>query len=343
MIGSPFVLKEHNTVRFTMIKVMAALIPGTLAYAWFFGPGIWISLIWCGLLGIAFEAVALLMRDRPMQPALTDGSVLLTAWLLALSVPTLAPWWLYLAGMFFAVIVAKHFYGGLGQNLFNPAMVGYAALIISFPVYMTQWVGPTNLANYVPNLSDAFDLVFIGGSITPDAYTSATILDGVKTAVRGGHTVADALGLPIHGLIAGKGFELVAVMYLFGGLFLISNRLITWHIPVALLAAIGLTAGGLQLVDPAHHAGPLFHLMAGGSMLGAFFIATDPVTACTTPRGKLIFAGLAGFLTVIIRTFGGFPDGVAFSILILNSAAPFIDAFSQPRVFGHPRGGRADK
>jgi electron transport complex protein RnfD len=340
MIGSPFILKEHTSVRFTMIKVMAALIPGTLAYAWYFGPGIWISLVWCSLLGIGFEAVALVIRGRPLQPALTDGSVLLTAWLLALSVPTLAPWWLYMTGMFFAVVVAKHLYGGLGQNLFNPAMVGYATLIISFPVFMTQWAAPTTLANVVPSLSDAFDLVFVGGSITPDAYTSATVLDSLKTATRGGHTVLDAFAQPIHGLIAGKGMELVAIMYLFGGLFMISNRLITWHIPVAFLAAIALTAGVLQGLDPAHHAGPLFHMMAGGSMLGAFFIATDPVTACSTPRGKLIFAGLAGFLTVIIRTFGGYPDGVAFSILILNTAAPFIDAFSQPRVFGHAKAGK---
>ncbi len=340
MIGSPFILKEHNSVRFTMIKVMAALIPGTLAHAWYFGPGIWISLIWCALLGIGFEAVALVIRGRPLQPALTDGSVLLTAWLLALSVPTLAPWWLYMTGMFFAVVVAKHLYGGLGQNLFNPAMVGYAALIISFPVFMTQWAAPITLANVVPSLSDAFDLVFVGGSITPDAYTSATVLDSLKTATRGGHTVLDAFSQPIHGLIAGKGMELVAVMYLFGGLYLVSNRLITWHIPVAFLAGIALTAGVLQGLDPAQHASPLFHIMAGGSILGAFFIATDPVTACTTPRGKLIFAGLAGFLTVIIRTFGGYPDGVAFSILIMNTAAPFIDAFSQPRVFGHAKAGK---
>jgi electron transport complex protein RnfD len=338
MIGSPFVLKDHNSVRFTMIKVMAALIPGTLAHAWYFGPGIWISLLWCSLLGIVFEGVALVIRGRPMQPSLTDGSVLLTAWLLALSVPTLAPWWLYMTGMFFAIVVAKHLYGGLGQNLFNPAMVGYAALIISFPVFMTQWAAPVSLANYVPNLGDAFDLVFIGGSITPDAYTSATVLDSLKTATRGGHTVMEAFVQPIHGLIAGKGMELVAIMYLFGGMFMITDRLITWHIPVAFLAAIALTAGGLQAIDPAHYAGPLFHVMAGGSMLGAFFIATDPVTACTTPRGKLIYAGLAGFLTVIIRTFGGYPDGVAFSILIMNTAAPFIDAFSQPRVFGHAKG-----
>jgi electron transport complex protein RnfD len=340
MIGSPFVLKEHNSVRFTMIKVMAALIPGTIAHAWYFGPGIWISLIWCSLLGIGFEAIALVIRGRHMQPALTDGSVLLTAWLLALSVPTLAPWWLYMTGMFFAVIVGKHFYGGLGQNLFNPAMVGYAALIISFPVFMTQWAAPASMANYVPNLSDAFNLVFVGGSITPDAYTSATILDSVKTAVRGGHIVADAFTQPIHGLIAGKGTELVAVMYLFGGMFLMTKRVFTWHIPVAFLAAIALTAGVLQGLDPTHNAGPLFHIMAGGSMLGAFFIATDPVTACTTPRGKLIFAGLAGFLTVIIRTFGGYPDGVAFSILIMNTAAPLIDAYSQPRVFGHAKGSK---
>jgi len=330
-------------VRFTMVKVMAALVPGTVAYAWYFGPGIWISLIWCALLGIGFEALALLMRGKPMQPALADGSVLLTAWLFALTVPTLAPWWIYFTGMLFAVLVAKHLYGGLGQNVFNPAMVGYAVLLVSFPSIVTQWPAPHGLANYVPNLSDAFDLVFSGGNITPDAYTSATILDTVRTLLRTGHSVSDALAQPAHGLIAGKGTELVALLYLFGGLYLIANRLITWHIPVAFLIGVGLTAGVLQMLDPTHHTGPLFHMFAGATMLGAFFIATDPVTASTTPVGKLIYAGLAGFLTVIIRTYGGYPDGVAFSVLIMNTAASLIDAYTQPRVFGHARGGKAGK
>lgn len=338
MIGSPYILSANNSVRLTMTKVMAALLPGTLAHAWLFGPGIWVSLLLCGLLAIGFETLALLWRGYPLKPFLSDGSVLLTAWLFALSVPTLAPLWLYAIGLLFAVLVAKHLYGGLGQNPFNPAMVGYAVLIISFPTYMTQWPAPIQLANHAPGLSEAFNLVLGGGGITPDAYTTATPLDTLKTLTRAGKDIHSAYAQPIFGWIGGKGGETVAMLYLLGGLGLMASRVITWHIPAAFLTAVVLTAGGLHLLDPARHAGPLFHLFSGGVMLGAFFIATDPVSACTTPRGKLIFAGLAGFITVVIRVFGGFPDGVAFSVLIMNVAAPLIDAYTQPRVYGHADG-----
>ncbi|MCU0933437.1 MAG: RnfABCDGE type electron transport complex subunit D, partial [Thiobacillaceae bacterium] len=142
MNGSPFALLGHNSVTAVMAKVMAALIPGILAHAWFFGPGIWVSLLLCVVFGAVLEALMLLLRGLPLKPFLSDGSVLVTALLVALALPTLAPWWLYLLAMLFAVMVAKHLYGGLGQNLFNPAMVGYAAMIIGFPVYMTQWAAP---------------------------------------------------------------------------------------------------------------------------------------------------------------------------------------------------------
>jgi electron transport complex protein RnfD len=268
--------------------------------------------------------------------------VLVTAWLLALCLPTLAPWWLYLVGMIFAVVVAKHLYGGLGQNLFNPAMVGYAALIVSFPVYMTQWAAPLGMALHDISLGEAFDLVFAGqGAISVDAYTAATALDTWKTQVRLGKPAEDILALPAFGWGGAQGQEFVALAYLFGGLLLLANRLITWHIPAAFLGSVALTAWGLHLLNPGQHAGPLFHLLSGGVMLGAFFIATDPVSAATTPRGKLLYAGLAGFITVLIRGFGGYPDGVAFSILLMNVAAPFIDTYTQPRVFGHRTGEKA--
>ncbi len=341
MNGSPYILSENNSVTVVMLKVLAALIPGVIAHVWFFGPGIVVSLLLCSAFAIGFETFVLLMRGMPLKPFLTDGSVLVTACLLALALPTLAPWWLYLVGVFFAVVVAKHLYGGLGQNLFNPAMVGYAVLIVSFPVYMTQWAAPIGVAHAIPNLWEAFDLVFAGaGSISPDAYTSATVLDTWKTQARLGKDAADILGQPIFGWAGGRGQEIVASMYLAGGLLLVANRLTTWHTPFAFLSGMAITAGALHLLDPSHHADPLFHLLSGGAMLGAFFIATDPVTAASTPLGKLIYASLAGFLTVIIRTFGGYPDGVAFAILLMNVAVPFIDAYTQPRVFGHKRGGK---
>jgi Na+-translocating ferredoxin:NAD+ oxidoreductase subunit D len=341
MNGSPYALLAHNSVTAVMLKVMAALVPGILAHAWFFGPGIWVSLLVVSLFAVGIESLMLLMRGLPQKPFLSDGSVLVTAWLLALSLPTLAPWWLYAVGVIFAVGIAKHLYGGLGQNPFNPAMVGYAALIVSFPVYMTQWPGPTGLVDHTPTLLEALDLVFAGqGSVSPDAYTSATVLDTWKTQTRLGKPAEDILAQPLFGWGGGKGQEYVALMYLLGGLLMLSNRLITWHIPAAYLAGLAVTAGLLHLLDPGRHADPVFHLLSGGAILGAFFIATDPVTAASTPLGKLIYAGLAGFLTAIIRAFGGYPDGVAFGVLIANVCVPFIDAYTQPRVFGQGKGGK---
>jgi electron transport complex protein RnfD len=332
---APHLVAQHTSVRSVMLKVLAALIPGILVHAWFFGPGIWVSLLVCTLFAYAFEALALAMRNLPLRPFLTDGSVLVTAWLLALSLPTLAPWWLYAVGLLFAVLVAKHLYGGLGQNLFNPAMVGYAALIVSFPAYMTQWPAPVDLAGHTPDLLESIDLVFAGqGAVSPDAYTAATPLDTLRTQVRAGEDVATVMQQPVFGHLGARGQEMVALMYLLGGLLLLAHRVITWHIPLAFLGAVVLTATGLNLLDASRHAGPLFHLVTGGTLLGAFFILTDPVSASATPRGKLIYAGLAGFLTVIIRAFGGYPDGVAFAVLLMNMAVPFIDAHTQPKVFG---------
>ncbi|MEW5891829.1 MAG: RnfABCDGE type electron transport complex subunit D [Pseudomonadota bacterium] len=336
MTGSPYITQPRRETPRIMLLVLLALLPGIVAHWWLFGPGIWVSLLLCSLFAIGFESLALLMRNLPIGFYLRDNTALVTAWLLALSMPTLAPWWLYLVGVFFAIIVAKHLYGGMGQNLFNPAMVGFAVLILSFPVQMTQWPAPAALAAHVPSLTESFDLVFAGqGSLSIDAYTSATPLDSLKTQLRAGTAFDDIIGQAIFGHVGGTGGELVALMFLAGGLLLLALRLITWHIPVAFLGAMALTAGLIQLIEPGPQAGILFHWAAGGAMLGAFFIATDPVSAASTPRGKLIYAAGAGFLTVIIRVYGNLPDGVAFAILLMNIAAPLIDRYTQPRVFGH--------
>jgi Na+-translocating ferredoxin:NAD+ oxidoreductase subunit D len=341
MIGSPFIQRQNNSVQLTMLKVMAALIPGTLAHAWLFGPGIVVSLLVCIFLALLFEGLALLMRGCCFKNFIGDGSVIVTAWLFALSVPPLAPWWLYAIGLLFAVIVAKHLYGGLGQNLFNPAMIGYAVLIVSFPNYMTQWPGPADLVLHMPTLAEAFDLVFAGqGAISADAYTMASPLDHVKTLLRAGVPKSEILANPLFGRLSGSGLEWLALMYLAGGAYLLASRIITWHIPVAFLAAVIASAALFQAIDPANNMGPVFHLFTASVMLGAFFIATDPVSGCTTPRGKLIFGALAGFLAIVIRSYGGYPDGVAFAILIMNVAAPFIDTYTQPRVYGRAKGGK---
>ncbi|MBI5919505.1 MAG: electron transport complex subunit RsxD [Nitrosomonadales bacterium] len=326
-----------------MRRVMLALLPGIAAYVWFYGPAILVSLTLASVTALAVEAAMLKLRERPIRPFLSDYSALLTAWLLALSIPPLAPWWLVVVGTAFAISVAKHLYGGLGNNPFNPAMIGYAVLIVSFPVQMTHWLAPHGLAQLDLDLAGQLAYIFGGqlpGNAVLDALTTATPLDTLKTQLHLDRAVADIFGLPIYGYLGGKGSEVVALGFLLGGLYLLATRIITWHVPAAFLGTLFATAGLFYLIDPAHYVAPLFHWVSGAAMLGAFFILTDPVSGPTTPRGKLIFAAGAGFLTYIIRVFGGFPDGVAFATLLMNICVPLIDAYTQPKVYGTKGGGR---
>jgi electron transport complex protein RnfD len=332
---SPFIT-HASSVREIMFKVLLALVPGIALYAWYFGPAILVSLTLASLTALATEAVMLKLRRRSLAP-LGDNSALLTAWLLALSIPPLAPWWLVVVGTMFAISISKHLYGGLGNNPFNPAMVGYAVLIISFPVYMTHWISPHGLGQLELSFIDQLQFIFGGqlpASVTLDAVSMATPLDTLKTQLHAGHAITDILQMPIYGYLAGHGSEMVALAYVAGGIYLLANRIISWHLPAAFLLTLFATAGAFHLADPSHYVPPLFHWFSGAAMLGAFFIITDPVTSPTTIRGKLIFAAGAGFLTYIIRVFGGFPDGVAFATLLMNICVPLIDAYTQPKVFG---------
>jgi len=171
--------------------------------------------------------------------------------------------------------------------------------------------------------------------LTLDAVTMATPLDTLKTQLHLDRPMQEIIGMPIYGHLAGHGSEMVAAGFLLGSVYLFANRIITWHQPVAFLGTLFITAEIFHLADPGHYATPMFHWFSGAAMLGAFFILTDPITSPTTPRGKLIFAAGAGFLTYIIRVFGGFPDGVAFATLLMNICVPLIDAYTQPKVFGH--------
>jgi len=290
-----------------------------------------VQLLIASVAALLFEGVMLKLRGKPLALFLTDGSALVTAWLIALAFPPLAPWWLTVTGVFFAIVVAKHLYGGLGQNPFNPAMVAFAVCIVSFPALMAQWP----IVGLDKSLGDQAALIF--GAPMVDAVSSATPLDALKTALRVDNPPAVGsllANVDTFGHFAGRGWEWVALAYLLGGAFLLARRIITWHIPLAFLGAMLLISGVLWLYAPDRFAHPLFHLFTGSTMLGAFFIATDPVSGCTTPRGKLIFAGCAALLAYVIRVFGGYPDGVAFGILLMNLCAPLIDLLSQPRIFG---------
>jgi len=333
---SPFIT-HAGSVREIMFKVLLALIPGIALYAWYFGPAILVSIALASLTAVATEAAMLKLRRRPLAPFLSDNSALLTAWLLALSIPPLAPWWLVVVGTMFAISIAKHLYGGLGNNPFNPAMIGYAVLIISFPVYMTHWLAPHGLGQLELSFADQLQFIFGGQfpqNITLDAVSMATPLDTLKTQLHAGHAVTDIFQMPVYGYLSGHGSELVALGYIAGGIYLLFNRVISWHLPAVFLLSLFVTAGAFHLADPAHFVPPLFHLFSGAAMLAAFFILTDPVTSPTTIRGKFIFAAGAGFLTYIIRVFGGYPDGVAFATLLMNICVPLIDAYTQPKVFG---------
>lgn len=323
-----------------MLKVLLALVPGIAAYVWVYGGGILVTLTLASLTALISEALMLKLRDRPIKPFLMDGSALVTAWLLALSIPALAPWWVIVVGTLFAIVIAKQLYGGLGYNPFNPAMAGYAALLISFPLIMTQWPAALVLAQTKLGFMEQFHYILGHGLPTGvglDAITSATPLDYLKTQLTLHHSAPDIMQAPIFGALGAKGGELVTGAYLLGGLYLLTQRIIGWHLPTAFLGTLALISGTFYLADATHFASPAFHMFSGATMLCAFFIVTDPVSGPTTPRGKLIFAAGIGILVYLIRVYGGYSDGVAFAVILFNICVPLLDAYTQPRVFGHPR------
>jgi electron transport complex protein RnfD len=336
--NSPYFLKPAS-VQSVMVRVLVALLPSIAAYVWQFGAGILVQIALASVTALTAEAVMLALRGKPLGLFLTDGSAIVTAWLLALCFPPLVPWWLTVLGTLTAIVIAKHLYGGLGQNPFNPAMVGFALMIVAYPLLMSQW------PHVHLDFAQQWQAIF--GARQMDAITMATPLDSLRTALHS-HAQATVASVTqggehaaVFGQLGGKGWEWIAGGYLLGGLWLLQQRLITWHMPVAFLATLAAIAGLFNLVDSARFAGPLFHVFSGGSMIAAFFIVTDPVSGCTTPKGKLIFAAMIALLTWVIRSFGAYPDGVAFAVLLMNIAAPLIDQYTQPPVFGHKKkGGR---
>jgi len=262
-----------------------------------------------------------------------------TAVLLALALPPLAPWWVTVTGTAFAIVVAKQLYGGLGYNPFNPAMVGYVVLLISFPREMTVWPAADVVSGHYAGILESVRIVFTGQPVVAslDAFTGATPLDLMKTQLGLNQTVAEAWVSPVFGDFGGKGWEWLGNGFFIGGLWLLYKRVITWHIPVAVLGSLFLMALVFSAYDPGSYPSPLFHLFSGGAMLGAFFIATDPVSAATTPKGRLVYGAGIGILTYVIRTWGGYPDGIAFAVLLMNMATPTIDYYTQPRVLGQEK------
>lgn len=337
MNRSPYITNAP-TVSTIMFKVLLALVPGIIVYAWVFGGGILITLALASATALLTEALMLRLRGRPVKPFLSDFSAIITAWLIALSIPPLAPWWLIVIGVAFAIIIAKQLYGGLGYNPFNPAMIGYAVLLISFPVLMTKWPAALSIAQTKLSFIEQFSYIFsntLPTNITIDAVTSATPLDYLKTQLTLNQSISNIQTAPIFGHFAGKGAEYVALAYLAGGLFLWQQRIITWHLPIAFLGTMAAISAVFWVVDPTQFANPVFHLVSGGSLLAAFFIITDPISGPTTPKGKLYFAAGVAVIAYLVRIYGGYPDGLAFAVIFMNICVPLIDAYTQPRVFGH--------
>lgn len=322
-----------------MLWVILATLPGLVAQTLFFGWGNLVNVLWCVAIAIAAEATILSLRKRPLRFFLQDNTAAVTGLLLGLSLPQLTPWWVSATAVIAAIVIAKQLYGGLGSNPFNPAMVGYALVLVSFPVAMTtNWAQPGLLWDSAPGLGDTLHSIFSGQQTAVDGFTMATPLDEYKHKITS-LTSAEILTHPTYGNGIAKGWEWVNAGFLIGGLLLIGLKIITWHIPVSFLA--GVTIMSLAFgTNPDLYTPLTLHLLAGGTMLGAFFIATDPVTAATSHQGKLIYGAGVGVLIYIIRTWGNYPDAVAFSVLLMNFAVPFIDHYTPPRTYGHHKAKR---
>jgi electron transport complex protein RnfD len=330
-------LSGPQTVTRVMGMVLIALLPGTLAMFWYFGWGVLINIMLAVATAVAAEAAVLKLRGRAVGPVLIDLSAVLTAWLMAIALPPLLPWWQTVLGSAFAIVIAKQLFGGIGFNPFNPAMAGYVLLLVSFPVTMTRWLPPEVLSSGTLSLVDSLHIIFSGTpppGQTWDAITSATPLDEMRTQLSQNLMISEIRESPLWGDFGGRGWEWIGNWFLIGGLFMIWRRVISWRIPVSMLGALILVSGLFWAIDSNTHPFPAFHVFSGGAILGAFFIATDPVSASTTPRGQLIYGAMIGLLVFIIRTWGGYPDAVAFAVLLLNMAAPTIDYYTQPRIFG---------
>jgi RnfABCDGE-type electron transport complex D subunit len=335
-----------TSVSRVMWLVIAALVPSTLFSIWLNGwPALLLWMVTVGSAVIA-EFFCLRFAKKPAAPVLADGSAVLTGWLLALSLPAWAPWWIGALGAAFAIVVVKQVFGGLGQNLFNPAMAARVMLLIAFPVELTTWVQPASLFSAdALSLSQSFALTF-GGQMPSsfDALSSATTLGHVKTELTRGIGVMQSMaghGVSLNGslfgLHGGSLGETAALLLIAGGAVLIALRAITWHIPLAMLAGVALPALLLHAHDPARYLDAGTHLLSGGMILGAFFIATDPVTSPGSPRGQLVFGFGCGLLTWLIRTYGGYPEAVAFAVILMNALTPVIDRYVRPRIYGHAK------
>ncbi|MDH4556076.1 RnfABCDGE type electron transport complex subunit D [Pseudomonas sp. BN417] len=313
----------------SMQLVLVACLPGLLALFWQYGWGSLLQLLVAIPVVLACEALVRRLRHQPAvpdtalfnQPLLGEGSALVSATLLALALPPYSPWWLTACACAFAILFGKALFGGFGQNPLNPAMLGYALALVAFPGQLNQWPAPGQHTG----LLDALQQVVGFGDGLVDGWSQATALDSLKHNDR---LTVDELfsGHPAFGGFGGRGAEWVNLGFLLGGLLLLQRKVIRWHTPTGFLASlfvISLLCWNGSGSDS--NGSPLFHLFSGATMLGAFFIATEPVSGAGSDRARLLFGVGAGLLVYLIRTWGGYADGVAFAVLLMNLLVPTLD------------------
>jgi electron transport complex protein RnfD len=306
-----------DSVKKNMYGVVIALLPALAASVWFFGlDALWVvltSVLSCVLIEAAIQKFVL-----KVPVSVTDGSAALTGLILAFNLPSNLPIWIIVIGALVAIGVGKMTFGGLGQNIVNPAILGRVFLLVSFPAQMTSWPLPNAV----------------------DGTTGATPLGIMKEGLLSGKTVSELMPeIPTNadllmGGIGGSLGEVSAIALLIGFAFMLVRKIITWHIPVSILATMFVFGGILHLASPEQYACPTFHILTGGALLGAIFMATDYVTSPMSYKGMLIYGFGIGLLTMLIRTFGAYPEGMSFAILIMNIVTPLINTYCKPKRFG---------
>ncbi len=329
-----------------MLQVLAALVPAAMAHVWFFGPGFIFNLLVASIFAVVGEYLMMTLRKRPPEVALRDCSALVTAALLTFALPSLTPWWVTATGALFGVVVAKHLYGGLGFNIFNPAMAGYVVILVAYPMHLNLWTAPRigDIDYQYLTILQTLKYTLTGSlpeALGFDAVSRATPLDVMKSGLNSLHTVSEIRTNPIMGDFGGRGWEWIGNFLALGGIWLLIKKIIRWQISVGVGVGLLVPATIMYLVEPGTNPSPAFHFFGGATILCAFFIATDPVSAATSPKGRFIFGLGIGVLIYSIRTWGSYADGVAFSVLIMNMAVPAIDYLTRPHIVGHDEHGEA--
>jgi electron transport complex protein RnfD len=322
---SPYVKRPVETPAI-MRHVLYALVPVAGSAVYFFGLSALALIATCAAAAVLTEWA--LGGRRPLREStVADGSAVVTGVLLALTLPPGLPLWMGFLGAVIAIVFGKVLFGGLGQNIFNPSLTGRAFLQACFPVALTTWAPYGNLSRFAELRGDTFALPFTRAHV--DAVSAATPLAKMKF-----ESIPTAVSDLFIGSVPGSLGETSAVLILVGGAYLAARKFLNWRIPVGIFATVFVLASLLHLINPERFPPGLFHVLSGGLMLGAVFMATDPVSSPVTPRGCWVFALGVGLLVVVIRQFGGLPEGVMYSILLMNAVTPIIDRYTQPRIYG---------